>query len=122
MLHWAVSWTTDEIIDFVFLLTATVVVVAVPVVYGAYANLRDPLARAMLAGTASTGFAFAAAVVVQIAVHAGWSPDPSVFHWVARLLYITVAIGKAALLLALLKVLREMGFRKHHYRRRGIVK
>lgn len=105
-MHWAVPWTTDEAIDFIFLLVSTAVVVAVPLVYGARANKRDPLARAVLAGTGATGVAFIATVLFTVALHTGGVRSEVTMHWIVRFLYVTVAIGKGILLLAFLRLLR----------------
>lgn len=112
MFHWVVPWTLDDSIDFLFLALATVVVTAVPMVYGARANLRDPLARAVLAGTSATALAFIATAGFTMAFHAGWNPDDMTEHWVARLLYLAVAFGKATLLIGILRVLKVSRNRK----------
>lgn len=106
MIHWAVPWGYDDAIDFVFLLIATIIVTAVPVVYGSKANLRDPLARAVLSGTGATALAFIVSTVFTVALHAGWTPSALTTHWIARLLYIAVAFGKATLLVAILRLIR----------------
>lgn len=102
-----VPWYPGEFWNFLTLILATVVVAAVPVVYATQINLRDPLARAILAGTSVTGVAFLVTVVGTLAYHAGWNPDIAVWNWVSRALYISVAMGKAAFLWALLTVVRE---------------
>lgn len=107
MFDWAIPWTPDDVIDFIFLAAATIIVIAVPLVYGARANLRDPLARAVLIGTGATGVAFLAAVIFTVATHAGWTPPAQVQHWIARGLYFTVGFGKLILLMALISALRE---------------
>lgn len=105
-MHWAVPWTVDEAVDFIFLAVSTLIVVAVPAVYGARANLRDPLARAVLAGTGATAVAFLISTIFTVAIHAGWHPPDSTVHWLARGLYLTVALGKAILLIAFLRLLK----------------
>ena len=95
---WAVPWADGEVVNTLFLFVATVVVVAVPVVYGSHAKLRDPLARAVLYGTSATGAAFLLTLVATIAYHVGWNPDPHVWNWIARSTYTAVALGKATLL------------------------
>ena len=110
--HWAVPWASGEVWNTVFLAAATLVVVAVPVVYGMKANLRDPLARALLAGTSVTGLAFLITLVATIAFHYGWKPDDSTFNWITRVTYAAVAIGKATLLIALLRVISVSRNRK----------
>lgn len=104
---WVVPWGTDQAIDFFCLLVAAVVVTAVPVFYGMRANLRDPLARAVLLGTGATATAFIVATLALIAFHAGWTPNGSLWHWITRFTYLTVAFGKLMLLLALMSVLRS---------------
>lgn len=106
-MKWAVSWYPGEAVTTVFLLVATVVVVSVPVAYLLYANLRDPLARAVLAGTSVTGLAFVATLITTVAFHMGWDPSRDELNWIARGLYSAVAVGKAAFLLGLLRVVRD---------------
>lgn len=108
--NWAVPWTTSQVINFLFLLVATSVVTAVPVAYAVRANLRDPLARAVLAGTGATAIAFIATTLSLLGYHAGWNPPESVWDWITRITYLTVAFGKLLLLMALLKVQRERRF------------
>jgi len=103
---WAVPWSFDQQIDFAFLVAATIVVAAVPIVYGVKANFRDPLARAVLSGTGATALAFIITMIYTISIHAGWQPAEQTPHWVARGLYFTVALGKAVLLVALLRLVR----------------
>jgi hypothetical protein len=112
MLDWAVPWTTAEIIDAIFLVTATAIISAVPLVYAFRANLRDPLALAILAGTGATALVFAVSLTATVAFHAGWDPSESTTHWLARGLYTTVALGKLMLLLALIHVLRKVPKRR----------
>lgn len=106
MIHWAVPWGYNEVIDFVFLLIATTIVTAVPVVYGLNAKWRDPLARAVLSGTGATALAFVVSAAFTVALHAGWTPSALAQHWIARLLYIAVAFGKFTLLVAILRLIR----------------
>jgi len=101
-MHWVVPWTLDEVIDFVFLVVSTIIVTAVPMVYGSRANLRDPMARALLAATGVTAAAFIITVVFTVAVHGGWSPPDQTVHWLARAIYLTVAVGKFTFLLMIL--------------------
>lgn len=105
--RWTIPWAPHEIVNFFFLLVATTIVTAVPVVYAVRANLRDPLARAVLAGTGATAVAFIATTLSLIGYHAGWNPPPAVWDWITRITYLTVALGKLLLLLALLRVQRE---------------
>lgn len=118
MIDWAVPWTNDDTIDFIFLAVTTLIVVAVPLVYGSRANLRDPLARAVVAGTGATAVVFGVTVAFTLALHVGWSPDPSLQHWIARAIYSTVGFGKLVLLIALVRAIREKkrerGFQKLH--------
>jgi hypothetical protein len=107
MIDWAVPWSTNEVINVLLLFVTTAIVTAVPVVYGRRANLRDPLAKALIYGTGATALAFFASLVSQIAYHFGWSPSLSVWYWITRMIYLTVAFGKLLLLLALLKAIRE---------------
>lgn len=99
---WAVPWTTDAIINTVFLALATLVVAAVPVVYATFANLRDPLARALFAGTGATALVFTVSLIVTFAFHMGWNPNAHLLNWLTRLTYVAVASGKATLLVSLL--------------------
>lgn len=107
-MNWAVPWSTAETVDFIFLVVATIIIAAIPIIYGFRANLHDPLARGVLAGTGATATAFTISVIFTVAIHAGWSPPDKTVHWIARGLYTTVALGKAVLLLALLRVLRTV--------------
>jgi hypothetical protein len=107
VIDWAIPWSTDEVIDFIFLVVSALVIIAVPVLYGAKANLRDPLARAVVAGTGSTGIAFAAAIILTVALHTGWTPPEQIAHWITRALYVTVALGKMTLLVAIVRVIRD---------------
>lgn len=106
-MDWAVSWSAPEIINTMFLVVATLMVGSVPIVYFIKANLRDPFARAVLAGTGATAFAFTATLVALIAYHAGFNPPGPIWNWIARLTYAAVAFGEFMLLLGLLRVLRE---------------
>lgn len=105
---WSIPWTFNEVIDFIFLVVSTGIVAAIPVVYGWRANLRDPLARAVVTGTGSTALVFVASVAFTVAMHAGWNPPEQVLHWIIRCLYLTVAVGKSVLLIAILRALREV--------------
>lgn len=96
-------WMPGGVLNFVFLLVATSVTLAVPVVYALHINLRDPLARAVLAGTSATGFVFLATVTFTVAYHLGWNPSPTEENWVTRLLYSLVIVGKATFLWALMQ-------------------
>ena len=116
MFHWAVPWATDDIIDFAFLSLACVIVVAVPLVYGLRANLRDPLARAVVIGTGATAFAFMVSFFFTIALHAGWNPPPTTVHWMERAVYLAIAFGKFVLLLALLSAIRA---EREYVKKRG---
>lgn len=106
MIDWAVPWPMAEIIDTIFLIVATIIVTAVPTVYGIRANLHDPLARAVIYGTGATAVAFIISLVFTFAIHAGWQPSELVGHWIARGIYASIALGKLMLLLALLRVLK----------------
>lgn len=119
MLDWAVPWTTDQIIDTAFLVVCCVVVTSVPLIYLRRANLRDPFARAILAGTGVTALAFNISLVFTVAIHAGWHPTEDTGHWIARGLYTAVAIGKGLFLLALIKVLRSDAHRAYRTRQQG---
>jgi hypothetical protein len=81
--------------------------VAVPVVYGCRANFRDPLARALFAGTGATGLAFAITLAAIVGYHAGLNVNLDMWNWIARGTYLAVALGKATLLVALLRAQRE---------------
>lgn len=104
---WAVPWTVDETIDVVFLATACIIVTAVPMFYVFKANLHDPLARAILAGTGVTALAFNVALGFSLAAHMGYVLPVEAGHWLARAVYAAVATGKFLLLLALISVLRN---------------
>jgi hypothetical protein len=107
-MNWAVPWTGDEVIDLIFLVVTCAIVIAVPMVYGVRANLRDRLARAVVIGTSATAAAFSANLAVVVAVHSGWNPDPGTYHWLGRGIYVSVAYGKLILLLALLDAIHEV--------------
>src|ERR1700751_5286496 len=104
---WAVPWQDGEAVNTCFLFVATMIVVAVPIVYGIRANLRDSLARAVLAGTGATAIAFSATLIFTLAYHAGWSPGMWVWNWLTPAVYVAVALGKLSLLISLLRVLRN---------------
>lgn len=104
-MHWTVPWAPGEVVNTCFLAVATLVVVAVPIVYGMKANLRDPLARAVLAGTSATGLAFGITLWATLAYHGGWNPSVTTLNWITRGTYAAVALGKATLLFAFLRVL-----------------
>lgn len=107
-MHWTVPWGPGEAVNTVFLAVATLVVIAVPIVYGARANLRDPLARALLAGTSVTGLAFAITLWATLAYHRGWNPSTETLDWITRGTYAAVALGKATLLIAVLRLQRHV--------------
>jgi hypothetical protein len=106
-MNWDVPWYPGEVVNTIFLAAATLVVLAVPAVYATYANLRDPLARAVLAGTSVTGVAFVVTLIATLAFHWGWEPSVDELNWLARGLYAAVAIGKATFLFAVIRVIRE---------------
>lgn len=106
-IDWKVPWTTGDAIDAVFLGVCCAVVTAVPLVYFLRANLRDPFARAILAGTGVTAFVFDLTLVATVAFHLGWDPDTTTLHWLSRGTYTAVAFGKGLFLIALLGVLRR---------------
>lgn len=112
---WAVPWTPDQAIDFAFLLVSTVAVAGVPLLYGMKANLRDPLARSVLAGTGATAVVFVASTIFTLALHTGWHPPDSAVHWIARGLYLTVAAGKAILLFSILRLIRSTNKQRIEY-------
>lgn len=99
-------WEPGSFVTFVVLCASTLIVLAVPLVYGLRANLRDPLARAVLVGTGAPALALALTVLATLAFHAGWEPTPLAVHWMRRLTYGGVAVGELVLLVALIKVLR----------------
>lgn len=107
MLHWANPWTINDVVNVVFLILATALLVAVPLFYIWRANLRDPLARAVLAGTSVTGLAFIARLIATFGHHFGWNVEPVVSNWITRVIYVSVALGELTFLLALLGVLRD---------------
>lgn len=107
MIDWAVPWTADAVITALYLAVATTVVVSVPLVYALNADLRDSLARAILAGTGATALAFLTMLTVTIGYHAGLDLPDHTWHWMQRFIYASVALGKMTLLLALIRVLRE---------------
>lgn len=114
MFHWAVPWTVDEVIDTVILTVTVAIVAAVPLVYAFKANLRDPLARAVLAGTSATALAFIVTLLFTMIYHySGWVPPGGAGHWIARGIYITVGLGKLLLLTALVSVLRHDTYHNH---------
>jgi hypothetical protein len=95
------------VVNTIFLAVATLIVLAVPVVYALYANWRDPLARAVLAGTSVTGIAFLVTLAATLAFHMGWEPSADELNWLARGLYAAVAVGKATFLFAVIRVIRD---------------
>jgi hypothetical protein len=103
---WSIPWSHAEVVNTIFLALATLVVGSVPVLYIVKANFRDPLARAILAGTGGTAFAFTATFVLLIAYHLGFNPDEWVWDWIARLTYTAVAFGQGLFLVALLQIVR----------------
>lgn len=106
LLDWAVPWSPDELVNLVFLSIACALACAVPVVYAVYANLRDPLARAVLYGSGSAALALLTLVLANLAWHAGFAPDPSVWHWLIRLSALMVSTGVLLFLIALARVLK----------------
>lgn len=99
----SIPWTPDELIDFTFLLAATIMVTAFPVGYGLRARLRDPLAVSVILATSLTALAFVISVVLTLALHAGWSLPVAVATWVGRVLILGVGVGKVQLLWMLLR-------------------
>jgi hypothetical protein len=94
------------VVNTIFLVLATLLVGAVPIVYVFRANLRDPLARAILASTGATAFAFTATCASVVVYHAGFDPPVWVWNWIARLTYAAVASGEFLFLIALLRIIR----------------
>lgn len=113
--------TVSEVINFVALVVAVVVTAAVPLLYSFRANLRDPLARAVLAGTGATALTFTVVLILTVGFHLGWSPDTNSWHWISGVTYLSVALGKGCLLVALLRVLRDSGEGKSTPTLRGTV-
>lgn len=105
-MDWAVPWTKAEAIDTVFLVVTCLVVTSVPLVYLFRANLRDPFARAILAGTGVTAAAFNTSLVVTLAIHMGWQPTQGFMHGLVRAIYVAVAVGKGLFLVALIGAVR----------------
>lgn len=103
---WAIPWTRAMIINAVFLGVANLIVGAIPIVYLFKANLRDPLARAVLAGTGATAFVFTVSLVALVAFHAGLILPGLVWDWITRITYLVVALGESIFLFALLRVIR----------------
>jgi hypothetical protein len=119
VIDWAVPWTSDQVIDLIFLGITCFIVSSVPLVYGLRANWRDPLARAVVIGTGGTALALCATFALTVALHAGWNPPEVTIHWVARGLYFAISIGKLTLLLALLRAMREIGVSRNSARISG---
>lgn len=107
-----VPWTQGEIIDTAFLVACCTVTGLVPLIYVAQANLRDPLARAVLAGMCATTVVFQVTLVAILAFHAGWTPSVVVLHWLTRAVYLTVSVGEFTFLLGLLGAIRERRARR----------
>lgn len=103
----SVPWSHAEMVDTAVLCAAVLVLAAIPTIYSIRANLRDPLARAVLAGSSATAVVFMATLGFLVATHAGWTPSEGLSHWIVRVTYAAVAVGNAALLYALLRVLRD---------------
>lgn len=99
----AVPWTTDELITFGCLVVSTVMVTTFPVVYGIRAELRDQLARIVVLATSATSLAFITAVVFVLMHHAAVEVNDVWRHWIARLIYLTVGVGKLAMLWAVFR-------------------
>lgn len=106
-MNWAVPWAHAEVVNTIFLAVAAIIMALVPIIYAFRANLRDPLARAVLAGTGGASLAFVLTLAALIAYHSGWNPSLSVWSWLTRGTYLLVALGELLFLLALLRVLRE---------------
>lgn len=102
-----VPWTHTEIVDFCFLVAATVMVTAFPVGYGLRARLKDPLAISVVAATSLTAMAFITSVVLTLYLHTGHMLSPTVSSWVGRILVIGVGVGKIQLLWMLLRTPRN---------------
>lgn len=100
-----VPWTLAEVIDFACLVAATLMIVAFPVLYGFRANLRDPLARALILATSATALAFLLSVFFTLYFHTGQTIDEAWGHWIARGIYLTIGAGKLLLLVQLLQTL-----------------
>lgn len=102
-----VPWTRGEVIDALFLLVCCVITGAAPLYYVAKANLRDPLARAVLMGMGATTVVFQVSLAATIAFHAGWQPTVPLLHWLTRITYSAVAFGELIFLFALVVTIRE---------------
>ena len=104
---WAIPWTYASVVNAIFLLVATLIVGFIPIYYLFKANLRDPLARAVLAGTSATAFIFTVSFVILVLFHAGVAVPGPLLDWLTRLTYLIVALGETAFLFALVRVIRE---------------
>lgn len=108
------DWSPNQIITFITLMFPLVSSALIPLVYAPRANLRDPLARALLAVTAVVALSFVVRAAVSAAAYSGVDLDIGIWHWSSRVVYISVGVAHLMFLYAMVQVLRRDPKRGRH--------